>query len=186
MLEQILEWDREVFVYLNNLGLTEYDGFWLVVTDFRTWIPLFIALILVIFWKNSRREAVWMLLSFIPMLLLLQLAISITKASVERLRPNNAPELEPLIRVVHDPSSFSFFSGHAAVSFGIASLVVLFLRKKVAWIQLVWIYPILFAYSRIYLGVHYPVDILVGGLVGMFFAWVFYRMYKKFKEPYLW
>lgn len=181
MLEKILQWDRETFIYLNGLGIEKYDGFWLTVTDFRTWAPLFIALILLIFWKNSRREAVTMLLTYFIMLSLLAATIFLTKEWIGRLRPNNDEGVNLLIRIVHAPSDFSFFSGHSAISFGIATMTVLLLGKKFAWIHLIWIYPILFSFSRIYLGVHFPSDVLVGALVGMFFAWAFYRLYKKFK-----
>jgi undecaprenyl-diphosphatase len=182
MLEKILQWDREALIYLNGFGIEKYDGFWLIVTDFRTWIPLFIALILLIFLKYSRRDAVLVLLSYLIMLLLLAATIFLTKDWIGRLRPNNDQGLNLLIRIVHMPSDFSFFSGHSTISFGITTLTVLLLGKKFAWINLIWIYPLLFSFSRIYLGVHFPSDILVGALVGVFFAWAVYRMLKKFKS----
>lgn len=185
MLEKLLEWDRETFIYLNNLGIEEYDSFWLTITKFPTWIPLFVLIIVLLFWKNSKKEAFWMLLSYVSMLTVLSMAIFLTKQFVGRLRPNNDETINLLIRIVHQAGDYSFFSGHAASSFSIATLTVLFLQKKFRWIHLVWIYPILFSFSRIYVGVHYPTDIIVGTLVGMLFAWLFCRMHQKFRAPYI-
>ena len=185
MFEKLLEWDKDTFIYLNSLGEEKYDLFWLTVTKFPTWIPLFLLIIVFLFWKNSRKEAFWMLLSFTSMLIVLSVTITTTKNIIGRLRPNNEEALNGLIRIVHQSSSYSFFSGHATSSFSIATLAVLFLRKKIPLIHFVWIYPFLFSSSRIYLGVHYPSDIIVGTMVGMFFAWVFYSMHQKFKAPYI-
>lgn len=185
MLEQLLEWDREFLIFLNNLGSENFDGFWLILTKFNTWIPLFITIIILIFWKFGRKEGFWMLLSYVSMLIFLRITVTGVKFAVGRLRPNNDETINALLRVVYDPSSFSFFSGHAASSMAIATLAVLFLRKKLKWIHLIWSYTFLFAYSRIYLGVHYPIDILVGWLVGFLFASLFYKMHQKFKAPYI-
>lgn len=185
MFEKLLEWDKATFIYLNSLGTEQYDLFWKTLTKFPTWIPLYLLIIGLLFWKNSRKEAFWMILSFISMLIILSATITSTKNFFGRLRPNNNEALNELIRVVNHSNSFSFFSGHAASSFSIATLTVLFLRKKLPLIHLVWIFPILFSSSRIYLGVHYPSDIIVGTAVGMFFAWLFYTMHKKFKAPYI-
>ncbi|MFK7812911.1 MAG: phosphatase PAP2 family protein [Maribacter sp.] len=185
MFEKLLEWDRDSLIYLNSLGIEEYDLFWLTVTKFPTWIPLFLLIIFLLFWKNSRKEGFWMLLSYVSMLMLLSATIFLTKEYVGRLRPNNDETINLLIRIVHQSSNYSFFSGHAASSFSIATITVLFLRKKILLIHVVWIYPILFSFSRIYVGVHYPTDIIVGAFIGMFFAWLFYRMNQKFIAPYL-
>ncbi|MBM1108050.1 phosphatase PAP2 family protein [Aurantibacter crassamenti] len=185
MLEKLLDWDREIFIFLNNLGTDSHDVFWQTITKFPPWIPLYLILIALLFWKSSFKEGVWMLLSYVSMLVILQPTIYTTKHFVGRLRPNNNESINQLIRIVHEPSNFSFFSGHAAFSFSIATLAVLFLRKKTRFIHFVWLYPILFSSSRIYLGVHYPSDILVGALVGVLFAFVFYRMHQKFKAPYI-
>lgn len=185
MLDQLLEWDRDTLIYLNNLGVEKFDMFWITVTKFPTWIPLYLIIIFLIFWKNSSRQGLWMLFSYLSMLIMVTIAIDSTKALVGRLRPNTDETINSLIRVVHQSSNFSFFSGHAASSFSIAALAVLFLRRKFPSVHLVWIYPILFSFSRIYLGVHYPSDIIVGGIVGVLFAVIFYKMHQKIRAPYI-
>jgi len=103
---------------------------------------------------------------------------------VQRLRPNNNIAINTFIRIVKDPSSYSFFSGHSSSSFSITTLIVLFLRKKVKWSWVFYTWPLLFAYSRIYVGVHYPLDILVGTLVGISSGILFYKIYNRFIKPY--
>lgn len=185
MLEQLLEWDANVLIYLNNLGSDTFDGFWSAITKFNHWTPLFLVIIFLLFRKTPKKEAFLQLLTFAGMLLLLTLVIFLVKESVGRLRPCNDPEINTLIRVVRRSRDYSFFSGHAATSFSIATLAVLFLRKRFKWAYIIYIFPLLFSYSRIYLGVHYLIDIIVGALVGTLFAVVFYKIHLKFKVLYI-
>ncbi len=185
MLEKLIEWDSATLIYLNNLGGENFDLFWITVTKFPTWIPLYLIIIFLIFWKNSSKQGLWMLLSYVSMLVILSISINTAKDLVGRLRPNVDESINSFIRIVLQSSNYSFFSGHAASSFSIAALAVLFLRKKFPLIHVVWLYPMLFSFSRIYLGVHYPSDIIAGAMVGILFASIFYLMYQKFRAPYI-
>jgi undecaprenyl-diphosphatase len=185
MLERILQWDRETLIYLNSLGIEEYDLFWSTVTNIYTWIPLFLFFFLLIFWKYPRKEAIYITLTVISLIVFVLVATDLTKGFFERPRPNNNTEINSIIRVLKNPSSFSFFSGHAASSFSITTIIILFLRKKVKWCWIFYVWPLLFALSRIYVGVHYPVDIIVGAIVGLLTAFGFYSLYKRVIVPYL-
>ncbi len=184
MLKKILEWDRDTFVYLNNLGIEEYDLFWTTVTDFYTWIPLFLLFIVLVFVKYPKREAFYVLLTIALMIVFVTKATDVTKDYVARLRPNNAEEINTLIRILKSPTTYSFFSGHSASSFSITTVFVLFLRKKFKWSWIFYLWPVVFATSRIFVGVHYPVDIIVGTIVGILSAVAFYKMYTNFIVPY--
>ncbi len=185
MLERLLEWDRETLIYLNNLGTETFDDFWLTLTKFTTWIPLFLFLIALILFKHPIKRAVKMLLFYAFMVLSAAKIIFSTKDVFARLRPNNDETINDLIRVLLTPSDYSFFSGHAAASFCIAALGVFFLRKNSKWMYLLFLWPLLFSYSRIYLGVHYPLDILVGALFGCMWAILFWWAFRKIRLPYL-
>ena len=182
MLETLQRWDRELLVFLNNLGIETFDGFWIFVTKIESWTALFIFFAFLIFHFYKGKQAVtvfvFALLSFGLTLFLTEL----TKDLVARIRPNNAAEMGELIRVLQHPDSHSFFSGHASTSFAITTFLALTVRKYNRWIYLAYAWPLLFVTSRIYVGVHYPSDILVGAIVGIFMAllcyWSCFRMIK--------
>ena len=183
MLERLLQWDRNTFIYLNSLGIEKYDAFWATVTNTTTWIPLFL-LFLYLFIRNfPRKEALLGIFTVALLVLITTLATDLTKEWVARLRPNNEPQINMFIRILKSPTGYSFFSGHASSSFSVTTLVVFILRQRISWIWLCYIWPLLYSFSRIYVGVHYPVDILVGALVGTTMAWIFYRIYIRTIVP---
>ncbi|MEP3208518.1 MAG: phosphatase PAP2 family protein [Maribacter sp.] len=184
MLEKLLEWDQQALIYLNNLGSEQFDSFWLTVTKFPTWIPLFLLIIFLLVKTHSPKESIGIMFSFIFMLLFVTAAIFLTKENVGRLRPINDASVNTVLRALTKPSDYSFFSGHAASSFSIAMLSIFYLRKKSKWIYMILVWPLLFTFSRMYLGVHYPLDILVGSMVGILCAYFFYRMHQRLKVPY--
>lgn len=185
MLERILEWDRQTFIYLNNLGIEEYDLFWTTVTNFSTWIPFLLLVLYLILKKYPKREALFVVLTILLMALFVNTITDLTKYSVARLRPNNDTEINTLIRILKSPTTYSFFSGHSSSSFSLTTLFVLFLRNKYRWCWLFYIWPILFVMSRIFVGVHFPIDIIVGASVGILSAVFFYFLYVRFIAPSL-
>lgn len=180
MFEKLLKWDRDTFIYLNGLGTKEFDFFWSAITNITTWIPLFLLLIVLLILKFPKKEAFFKLMTVFGLIFFIIAVTHLTKTCVGRLRPNNTEEINTLIRVLKSPTDYSFFSGHAASSFSITVLVFLFLRKKIKWMVLFFIWPLLFAISRIYVGVHYPLDIIVGALVGILTGIIFYKVYNRF------
>lgn len=177
MLDRLLQWDRDAFIYLNGLGIEKYDVLWSVITDFATWIPLFILFILLIFRAYPKREAYYVLGTVCLTITVVALFTGITKELVARLRPGEEEGINSLIRILRSPTGYSFFSGHASSSFSMTTSVFLFLRQRFTWAWLFFLWPIAFALSRIYVGVHFPLDLLVGAGVGIIFAILFYRLY---------
>ena len=185
MLDQLLQWDQSLFVYLNSLGSPTYDFFWITVTTILNWTPIFILFLLVVVLKYPKKEAFFVILTVVALAFFITGLTDLTKGLVERLRPNNTEEIKSFIRILKTPSSYSFFSGHSSSSFSIATLLFLFLRKRFKYSWLFYIWPLFFAYSRIYVGVHYPLDIIVGCLVGVLSAFIFYNLYTKIIVPYI-
>lgn len=183
MLEKILQWDRDVFVYLNQLSDPSFDSFWIWVTNIATWIPLYILFIGLLFLKFPRKEAWTKFWTLLGTVIFITSLTHLVKVQVARLRPNNTEEINQLIRILHSPTDFSFFSGHASFSFSVAILMVLFLKKEIRWALFFLIWPVLFASSRIFVGVHFPLDILVGALVGAGSGWLAYVIYGRLIAP---
>lgn len=184
MLEKLLQWDRDTFIYLNGLGIEKYDVFWSSVTKTANWNPLFVLFLTLLFVKFSKKEAFFKFLTVLSLFVFVMGIMHWTKVSVARLRPNNTEEINSLIRILHDPTDYSFFSGHAASSFSITVLMLLFLWKKLKWwCILFFVWPLLFSISRIFVGVHYPIDIIVGAIVGILSALLFHFLYRRFIVP---
>lgn len=182
MLETLKQWDRDLFVYLNSLGIERFDGFWLYVTKIENWMPLFIFFIFLIFYFYKGKKGIIVFLFLLITFAITFFFTSLVKDYVARLRPNNVEAFAELIRILQKPTNYSFFSGHASSSFSVTTFVVLALRKYTKWIYLSYIWPLIFIMSRIYVGVHYPSDLFVGALVGTTIAFFFYFLCKKIME----
>lgn len=185
MLDTLIEWDRDLFIFLNNLGVEKYDAFWIFITQIESWIPFFILLIVLLFLYFKFKKGALALLATLVVFGITFGLTHFTKGYVQRLRPNNDALLTDIIRAIQTPSDFSFFSGHASSSFAIVTFVVLLLRKRIKGIYLAYLWPLLFITSRIYVGVHYPSDILIGALVGTVIAVISHRfVWKKLNTDY--
>ena len=179
-MEKIIEKDHELFLWLNKLGNESWDPFWLAVTDKWTAIPLYAVLVFLIFkkfgWKSSA-----IILVFIALLITAtdQLA-NVFKHGFERPRPCGQEGIKEYARFVAVRCGrFGFFSAHASNSFGVAIFLGILFRKyykNLIWFLLIW--AALVAYSRIYLGVHYPGDIVVGAAIGSLLALIFLFLLK--------
>lgn len=174
MFEALKQWDRDLFVWLNNLGVETYDSFWIFATHIESWSALFIYFFVLIFYFYGRKQGAVVALLLITLFLITLTITDLTKEYVVRLRPNNVAAITDLIRVLQKPTSYSFFSGHASSSFAITTFVVLALKPFNKLIYLAYLWPLIFVMSRIYVGVHYPSDIVVGAFVGIAFAFLFH------------
>ncbi len=178
-MDQIIEWDRELFLYLNGLNTGNWDHFWLLVTRIENWIPLYIVFF-ILFWKMlSRKRAILATLSTVILVISTLGITTIVKNSVTRLRPSNTPELAGYVRVLQENTDFSFFSGHSAVSFAVTVFIILVLRSHTKWIWLLFVWPFLFAISRIFVGAHYPGDLLIGAIVGAILGILMWKIIRK-------
>ncbi len=183
MLEKLLEWDRSTFIYLNGLGVETYDTFWTTVTEISSWIPLFLLFGYLLYSTFSVREATTRLITVLLLAVFIIFLTHWVKLGVSRLRPNNDTTVNTVIRILKSPTDFSFFSGHASSSFAITLLMYLFLREHRKWVGLFFIWPVIFSISRIFVGVHYPMDIIMGALVGILSGFLFYMGYNRLIKP---
>lgn len=176
MLENLLALDVQLLVYLNGLGSEAYDGLWLFITKQTNWTPLFLVLLYIIYTKVGVKQTLYILLAIAILILITDQSTNLVKYTVQRLRPCNNPDI--IIRAVKTSKSFSFFSGHAANSMAAAMFIYHVLKPYFKYTFLLFLWPLIFAYSRIYLGLHYPLDILCGYLFGMMTGLFVYRIYQ--------
>jgi len=176
--DNLIQQDRELLVQLNALGNEKWDAFWLLITNQFNWIPLFLLLFLLIFKAFGWKKGIALVLLSAVLVTFSDQLVNLIKNSVMRLRPNNDLELKSIIRALKHPHGFSFVSGHSTTSFAVTVFMVLLLRKHYKYIGFLFIWPILFAYSRIYCGVHFPIDIFMGMLLGTTIGVFFYKLSK--------
>ena len=131
-----------------------------------------------LFYKLGWKKALLIVLIAGAMAGLSDVIVNLFKDGFQRLRPNRDPEILAQIRNLLHPGSFSFVSGHATTSMAVSVFFYLTVKKYFKAPALFFIWPILFAYSRIYLGVHYPLDILLGMVLGLIEALIWYQIAK--------
>ncbi len=170
MFEFIHKYDVLILDFLNEFGTPTTDSFWLFITKKYVWIPFFIVLFFFAFKKFTKKQMLIILVAGVIMLGVVLGLTEIVKNVVVRVRPCNNVSLDGLFREVINPVSFSFYSGHAAASVSIATYFILLIGREFKAIYVLVLWAILFMFSRIYFAVHYPSDILVGGLVGFIIA----------------
>ena len=187
-MEEILELDREIFLELNSSFHNPWlDQLMMFLSTTTAWIPLYLFLLYLL--NKSYGKQTWLILLAVALTILLadQITSSIMKPFFERLRPSHEPSLAERVYIVNQyrGGKFGFASSHAANTFGIATLMWLVLKAYRPWISLLFLWAVFVGYTRIYLGVHYPGDILAGYLVGSicaFAAFLLLMMLKTFFE----
>ena len=173
-MHEIIQEDQQVFLYLNNLGSSSFDQFWILLSETWIWIPLYI-IFLYLLYKNFQLRSLLFILIFIAIGVTVsdQLA-GIFKTGISRFRPCHDPVLDGLMRKVKCGRQFGFYSGHASNTFFIATFMSILLRKKYKFLSIILlIWATIVSYSRIYLGVHFPLDIIMGALMGFFLGGFF-------------
>lgn len=180
MLEELIRIDQELFLILNNLGTESWDTFWLTVTNKLVSIPVYVLLLILAIKFIGFKRTILMLVVVALLITTTDQLANFFKYGVQRLRPCYEESIFESMRLVKSScgGKFGYFSAHAANSFAAATFFVLLLKPHLKFIGLILIlWASIVAYSRIYIGVHYPLDILSGALVGMLFGWLFYRLF---------
>jgi undecaprenyl-diphosphatase len=194
MLEKLIELDKELLLLLNSFHAPWLDPvmYWTSQTFF--WLPLYLFLLYLTI-KYYKKDA-WIVLIGIVVAILLtdRITSGFMKPFFERLRPSREPSLEGLVHLVKDyykgtfpyrGGVYGFASSHAANTFATAIFFWLVFRHRYQWIWVLFIWATVMTYTRIYLGAHYPGDILVGMLIGLGAGWLGYKiqqqLWKKIK-----
>lgn len=186
-IQQLIGFDQELLLKINGSDSLFWDGFMWMATNKLTWIPMAIALLYVIFKNNKIKEA-FLLIGLIILVITLadQISSGFCKPYFARFRPTQDPELMYQIDVVNGyrGGMYGFTSSHAANTFGVALFLSLVIRSwSLSIILFIW--AALNAYSRMYLGVHYPGDIFFGTLTGLGSGILMYQLYNYLQKKLL-
>jgi undecaprenyl-diphosphatase len=183
----MLEFDTDIFLILNGLHTDWLDGLMWYISGDKTWIPFYLLLIYLII-RQLRNKSWLVILALVAVIGLTDSFTSrVMKPYFARLRPSHEQELQKDIHLLKDENGnlyrggkYGFASSHAANSFGLAMFIFLMFKRYWRYVYLLFGWAFLVSYSRIYLGVHYPLDILVGALVGILMASLIFILTSRF------
>ena len=181
--ESLQSIDQSLFVYINRVATHPIlDTLMPFFRESTFWIPFYLFLIVFVFVNFGKKGWVWLLFAFITVLLTDQLSSSIIKNWVQRPRPCADPLFSDQVRLLLDHCSggYSFTSSHATNHFGVATFLFVTLGRFFgSWKYLIFIWAALICYAQVYVGVHYPLDVLFGALLGFaighFICWAYQK-----------
>jgi undecaprenyl-diphosphatase len=188
LLRYLLDIDNKMLLWVNAHNTPFWDEVMLAFSERFFWIPFYAALVLLIIYKFRKRSFLILIVITLMIIAADQFSSHLLKPLVGRLRPCYDESLMHLLHLIKDCGGrYGFISSHASNSFGAAMMVWLLFRKyfRYSWLMFVWAAVV--SYSRIYLGVHFPSDIIAGMFCGLIFGYISFRLYgfaekKVFKE----
>lgn len=183
-MKQILDLDKQFFLIINNKASNPlFDFLMPFARNPLAWAPLYVFLLSFCF-LNFRKNVWWWLLVAICTSLISDFVSSqVIKENIFRLRPCNDPSLADTIRLFmsYKPKSSSFTSSHACTHFALAAFFANTLRKHIGnWKNLFYLWASLVAFAQVYIGVHFPLDVLCGGIIGYFIGKFTSYTYNKY------
>lgn len=183
MLENILQLDLSVFEWINTrLSNSFFDMAFPILREKTSWIPFYLFVIVwSIFSFNLKKGMIYILVIISLIGMTDFISSTVLKKSIERPRPCHVVQIkESNYILVPCGAGYSFPSSHAANHFALAIFLILSLKRKYSWIvQPLFIWASLISIAQIYVGVHYPLDVVGGAILGTCLAFLIYTLYKK-------
>ena len=183
MFESLKLIDRNILVAINSMHSSFLNVVMFYLSEIWIFTPVFIYLFYLIYKKIGIKKSSILIVFFVLLISICDQSASITKNSVKRYRPTHNIEIKDSLQIVKNyrGGTYGFFSGHAANTFGVAMFLFLLFSKQTKASRFVFfIWAGLVSYSRIYMGVHYPSDVFVGMIVGMFWGFIIFQLQKIF------
>ncbi|AQX05933.1 phosphatase PAP2 family protein [Elizabethkingia meningoseptica] len=180
-MEEVIHSDKELLLYLNGLGSSGFDSFWISLTSPWLWIPFYLLLLFLVYKKYTVKNFLFVLLFIAIGITASDQIANVFKYGFQRLRPCHDPELVNKMRMVVCGGKYGFYSAHASTTFFLATFLSFLIGKNYKFLPYVlFIWAAVVSYSRIYLGVHFPGDVAVGALMGFLLGGLFSMLAKKY------
>jgi undecaprenyl-diphosphatase len=180
MIDSLIEIDKQLFLTFNGMHTPWLDPVIELFSKTSASIPLY-AFLLYHVYAVYKQRTLGILISLALLILMTdQFTSGLMKPFFERLRPSHEPTLQGMVHLVNGYAggNYGFASSHAANTFGIAMFLYCLFRHEKSWVGWLFLWAAFVSYTRIYLGVHYPGDIIVGALIGVLFGWLVFKLYN--------
>lgn len=177
MLDNIIEFDKALMLQINGCTSPFFDFLMPVITHKYTGIPIYLAIVIFIFYKyDLKKGLIIAAATLVTFALCDSLSVALFKETFQRLRPGWDQEIMDMVRMLEsNGGKYGFVSSHAANLFGLATVTSLFLKNRLYTI-LIFFWAALVGYSRIYVGKHFPADVVCGALFGILIGWLVYKI----------
>ncbi|PXY00767.1 phospholipid phosphatase [Marinifilum breve] len=182
-MDTLIQLDKELFMWFNSHNTPFWDVVMMFFTRKEFWIPLYLLLLYQIYKVKGKEAIYWILGAFLLIFLCDQISTQLFKNVFERFRPSHDPSLKGVVNLVsgYTGGRYGFVSSHATNSFGFALFTSLLFRNKL-YTFFIFSWSLLVVYTRIYLGVHFPGDIIGGMILGLIIGYGVYRLTKWFSN----
>lgn len=175
MLESLIRADQTIFLALNGLHSPFFDQLFWYATKPVVWLPLYLWMLILVI-REFKWKTITVLIAAALMIVVSDQLANLSKEETRRPRPSHTPEIVQVVHTVNDyrGGQYGFYSAHGSTNSAIAMFLLLLVGRRFRWlIPLLVVWAGIMSYSRIYLGVHYPGDVLAGISAGCFLGWFF-------------